>query len=123
MTILEAITQLDSLKHNTYSQADKVRWLSALDAMVTQDMIRTHRGGEDARFRGYDENTPLDTLLLAPQPFDKMYVYWLQSQVDYYNEEFDRYNHSMAMFTECYRAFMAFYNRTYEPLGKAFRYF
>ena len=39
MKIMEAITRLDSLKFNTYTQADKVEWLSRLDSMVKKHKI------------------------------------------------------------------------------------
>ena len=47
MKISEAINQLDELKHNTYTQSNKVQWLSRLDAMVKKQIIDTHEGGED----------------------------------------------------------------------------
>ena len=34
MKIIEAINRVDSLKHNTYTQSDKVAWLSQLSTPV-----------------------------------------------------------------------------------------
>ena len=50
MTIIEAINRADRLKPNTYSQQDKVNWLSTLDGIVKKEIIDTHEGGEDVRF-------------------------------------------------------------------------
>ena len=46
MKISEAINQLDELKHNTYTQSNKVQWLSRLDAMVKKQIIDTHEGAD-----------------------------------------------------------------------------
>ena len=61
MTIIEAINRLDELKHNTYSELNKVEWLSRLDNMVKKHIIDTHEGGEDVVFYGYDESTDTST--------------------------------------------------------------
>jgi len=42
MTILEAIGRVDALRHNTFSQEEKIQWLSQVDGLVDQDLIRTH---------------------------------------------------------------------------------
>ena len=55
MTIIEAINRVDSVKPNTYSQQDKVHWLSNLDGVVKREIIDTHEGGEDVKFEGYNE--------------------------------------------------------------------
>ena len=44
MKIIEAITRIDSLKHNTYSRDDKIAWLSELDEKVKTEIIDTHYG-------------------------------------------------------------------------------
>ena len=44
MKIIEAINRIDSLKHNTYSNNEKLAWLSRLDSMVKRLIIDTHEG-------------------------------------------------------------------------------
>ena len=46
MKIIEAINRIDSLKHNAYSQDDKVKWLSELDRDVKKNIIDTHEGAD-----------------------------------------------------------------------------
>lgn len=122
MTIIEAINQIDTLKPNTYSQNDKVRWLSCLDGKVKEEIIDTHEGATDT-FSGYTEETPLDTELLIPYPYDEAYALWLEAQIDYTNNEYGRYNNSIAMFNTTYSAFERYYNRTHLPIGSHFRFF
>lgn len=123
MKIIEAINRIDSLKHNTYTQADKVRWLSTLDSMVKNHVIDTHEGAEEVSFTGYDDNTDLQTELLMPAPYDEAYLIWLESKIDYHNGEYGKYNNAVDMFTTVYESYKAYYNRTHMPKGKKFNYF
>lgn len=121
MKIIDAINQVDSMKPNVYSYADKVRWLSTLDYAIKKEIIDTHEGADKVDFHGYDDNTPQDTELLAPAPYDRMYLRWLESQIDYANGEYDKYNNSMVMYNTEYTAFERYYNRTHMPLGHKIR--
>ena len=78
MTIIEAINRLDALKFNTYTQEDKVEWLSRLDSAVKLQIIDNHSGDESVPFTGYDENTPQNTVLLVPAPYDEVYLRWME---------------------------------------------
>ena len=42
MTIIEAINRIDDAKPNQYTQSDKVRWLSALDGIVHDEILAAH---------------------------------------------------------------------------------
>ena len=123
MKIIEAINRIDSLKHNTYTNADKIEWLSRLDEMVLRLIIDTHEGGEDVLFSPYDERDDIGADLLVPAPFDSVYVHWLEAQIDYYNGEISRYNNSMAMFNEEYAAYQRYYNRNHMPKSRGFKFF
>ena len=123
MTIIEAITQIDSLKHNTYSQEQKVQWLSRLDNMVKRLIIDTHEGGEDVEFTGYGDTMDLHTELLVPSPFDEMYLRWLESQIDYTNGEYGKYNNAILMFNTSWKEYQNYYNRTHMPKGKNMKFF
>jgi hypothetical protein len=115
MKVREAIDRTDSLKHNTYTESEKVEWLSRLDGMVKQQIIDTHEDGEDIIFDGYTQKDSMDTVLLVPMPFDEVYIRWLEAQIDYYNGEIDRYNNSIAMFQSAYDAYSRHYNRLHLP--------
>lgn len=123
MTIHEAISTIDNLKHNTYSQHDKVRWLSRLDSMVKRLVIDTHEGGNDITFTSYTENTDPETVLLIPEPFDEAYLRWLEAQIDYTNGEYEKYNNSIEMFNKSWNEYQNYYNRNHMPLGKKMKYF
>ena len=123
MKIIEAINRIDSLKHNTYSQSDKVGWLSRLDSMVKRLVIDTHEGGEGVVFKGYTDEADLLTTLLVPAPYDDVYIRYLEMQINYANGEFGKYNNSRDMFEEAYDAFARSYNRDHMPIGRKFKFF
>ena len=122
MTIIEAINRLDALKHNTYTQADKVEWLSTLDSLVKTHVIDTHEG-EEVTFTGYDESTGLHTNLLITAPYEDAYLHWMEAKIDYYNREYGAYNNAIEMFNTIYKSFQDYYNRTHMPKGHKFKYF
>ena len=123
MTIIEAINQIDVLKPNNYSQEDKIRWLSTLDGVIKKNIIDTHEGAEAVTFEGYNEETPLDTVLLIPAPYDDIYIRWLETQIDYANADYGKYSNSMTMYNAAYEEFVRYYNRNHMPLGKSIKYF
>ena len=123
MTIIEAIGMIDTLKPNTYTQEDKIKWLSNLDTSIKKEIIDTHEGGEAIEFNGYDVNTPLDTELLAEAPYDEMYVFCLEAQIDYANGEYGKYNNSKTAFNSTLSSFQNYYNRKHMPLTQGLKYF
>ena len=123
MTIIELITDVDEMKPNGYEQIYKIQWLSQLDGRIKDEIIDTHEGGEGVSFSGYDASTPLNTELLVTQPYDDVYRYWLEAQIDYANGEYTKYNNSMSMFNEAYSAYSRYYNKTHMPKGKSIKYF
>jgi hypothetical protein len=116
MTIIEAINKVDALKFNTYSQNDKITWLSKLDLAVKRLILDNHGNNPAPTFTGYTEDTPLDTVLLVPAPFDEIYLRWMEAQIDYYNGENDRYNNSIMLYNAMFDAYAAYYTRHHKPL-------
>ncbi len=120
MTISEAITKVDTLKPNMYEEKDKIRWLSQLDARIYQEIILTHHyneGEEEVSFSGYTEETSGDTELLVGEPYDEMYIHWLEGKVDYNNMEYGGFNSANSMFESVFGAFRNAYNASHMPKG------
>ena len=113
MTAYDAISRVDRLKYNVFSQAEKLRWLGKLEGMLKTNILDTHEG--DWRFTPVSEDSPVDTPLLLQKPFDEMYIKWLEAQIDLYNGETERYNASISLFNTEYAAFESWFNRRYTP--------
>lgn len=122
MKIIEAINRLDALKFNTYTQDDKVEWLSRLDSMVKHQIIDTHEGAETVSFSGYTSATPLETVLLVPAPYDEVYLRWMEAQIDYHNGEYDKYNNAIIMFNTAFEAYQKHYNSAHKPVQRGRRF-
>ena len=123
MTLAEAIGRADALRPNSFSYAQKLAWVSALDAAVTAELINTHDGGEWVGFKGYTEESTPQTELLIPAPYDEAHLRYLEAQMDYANGEYDRFNNSNAMYAAAFGAFVNHYNRTHMPLGTKRKYY
>lgn len=118
MTIIEAIDKTDASKPNTYEQVEKIRWLSNLEWTIKREIIDTHEGGEKIEFNGYTEDTPNETQLIVPAPYDELYIKWLEAQIDYANGEINKYNASIAMYNTYLTSFANYYNRNHMPIKK-----
>ena len=116
MTLRQAISQCDAVKPNQYTTQEKVRWLSRLDGRVQREILDVHDPGAQ-EFAGYSEGD-VDAELLAQAPYDEMYPLFLQSQVDFYNAEYARYNNSAELFNTAWAAYADYINRTRHPLGE-----
>ena len=123
MTLIEVINKVDTVKPNGYSEQEKIGWLSTLDGIVKAEIIDTHEGAEKVSFKAYDATTPLSTELLIPHPYDDIYVRWLESQIDYANGEYGKYNNSISLYNTAYTAYEKYYNRTHMPVAKNFTHF
>ena len=118
MTFSEAINTIDRLKPNSYSEKDKVRWLIKLEELIEKTVLGSRE------YSVYDyENIPLDTELIADSAYDEMYVAWLESKIDYYNNEYQRYNNSITHFNDLFDAYTTWYNRNSDHKQTQFKYF
>lgn len=114
MTIRQAIDRLDFRMANTFSDADKIAWLTTADSIINEKIMKT----------GSCEYSELDkdTFLLAPAPFDEMYIYYMEAMIHYYNGENDRYNAAIIMYNKHFEDFAAWYIRTNSPTKKPVRF-
>lgn len=122
MTINEAISRADRACHNTIPQPEKIYWLSELDGIIKLEIIDTHEGGEAVEYKGYTEDTPLDTVLIVPEPWSGLYIKYLEMRIAYAHAEYDKYNNATLAYNNAYEAFAKWYNRTHMPKGGNFKY-
>jgi len=118
MTIEQAIFQVDELKPNQIGRAQKILWLSRIDQRIFDEIMCTHQGDENTpeHFDGYRQDTPPDTALLAREPYEEIYQYFLEMMIDRANLENDKYNDDAALFDELFGQYARAYHRTHRPL-------
>lgn len=115
MTVLEAITQLQAVKENQYDDKTLVRWISDLEGMIYNDIVKWHAGCEDIPHGPYNVDSDMDVVLLVPEPYSDVYIRYLSAQVDYHNAELKRYNNSMIMYNMALQTFADWFNRQTLP--------
>ena len=117
MNIKECIDMVDNVKPNQYSIEDKVRWLSFLDRIIINTVIKTHEGynNEYEEFDGYSSDK-LGTKWIVESPYDELYVAYLKMKIDEENGETARYNNSSTMFNSYLTEYRKHYNNYHLPL-------
>lgn len=115
MTVNEAITTCCDLKPSQYDDVHMLRWLSDVEQKLIDDIFSRHEGME-VIFERYTENS-MEEELLAPDPYSELYVHYLMSQIDYYNNEIGRYQNTAAMYNQKWKEFADYWNRTHKSTG------
>lgn len=113
MTISDAITMVDALRPNQYPQDMKIRWLSRLDGMIWQEVIRTHEGGTET-FDGYSSADLESKEMLVGSPYDEdVYNNYLQAMIGRENGEAGKYSQSITLFNAAFSRWRNWYNRAH----------
>lgn len=120
MTIQDAIDQVNELKPNQVDDGQKVKWLEDLDRRIFVEIIKKHTGDglpEDEP-TDYADKDPDTYALLVPAPFDMIYRWYLEMQIDLANMEMDKYNNSAALYNNAWEEYARHVNREYMPVGR-----
>ena len=117
MKIREVITQVDDLYANAFSEEDKLEWLKQIENKIYTELVLTHH--EPVEMTDFSDD---DNELIAPSPYDSLYINYIIAQINKYNNETVRYNNAMIIFNNEYQDYANWYNRTKLPLSKEFTY-
>ena len=117
MTIKDCIDIVDNIKPNQYTIKDKVGWLSFIEGIIINEVLKTHEGydGRYDDFEGYTEDK-LSVPLAVPSPYDRLYTEYLKMMIDKENGEVARYNNSMISYNTYMTEYRKHYNKTHMPL-------
>ena len=111
MTRIQAVERTDSLCCNALPREVKLGWIHQLEWQIWRLILACHENPEQPEPPGEDMEAPL----LAPEPFDSLYISWLQAQIHLHSGEISRYNISIALFNTEYAAFESWYQRSFPP--------
>ena len=113
MKVGDCISMVDTLKPNKFSAADKLKWLSDIDGTIVRELIDTHESSPlSGPFVPYAEGDE-DRELIVPHPYDVLYRWYLESQIDLGNMEIGKYNNTQKLFNQSYQTYTDQYNRTH----------
>ena len=119
ITLNEIITYFDSQVPNQYSRENKVEWLSEIDEMIYELIIKDRENSEISSFNGYNADTDDETELLVPAMFKDLYRYYIEKNVYYSNREINAFNNAAQLFEMNYENYFAWYNRNHKTATTA----
>ena len=118
MTLQEALDQLDELKPNMMSRKLKVKYLSEIEQLIYDEIVTRHEHDPELGKPAYTEDTDPGTVMLIPDPYSMVYVYWLMTKVDIQTQEDARYNIDRMHFENAYNTMSDWYTREHMPISR-----
>lgn len=112
ITINEAISYFDEQCPNMISFDNKVKWLSELDEMIFNKIIRSRENPITTEFKPYSSEDG-DKLLLVSSPYTEIYRFYLEKNVCYRNREIQQCNNATELFNTYYEQYFSYYNSTH----------
>ena len=101
MTIDTCIRLVDAMKPNGADALVKRRFLGEVEGRVRVELL----GESPEMCLPFDENTPEDTELCVPHPYDQLYWMYLAAMLDYMSGDTVRYESGAALFNTAYQSF------------------
>ena len=119
MTIQKALDLIDEMKPSQIGDEQKIAWLSQLDDRIFREIFLTHEKDPAApeTFTGYGPATDRETVLLAPAPYDEIYRFYLEMQIDLADMEIDKYNNSMILYNNAWLELARMWRKGHMPIG------
>ena len=114
VTLDEVISYFDEQCPNQYSRENKIAWISELDELIFENIIKDRENPEITEFTPYTAETDGDTELLVPFMFREIYRYFIEKSVAYSNRETIAYNNALQMFEAYYDNYYSWYNRSHK---------
>lgn len=103
MKISELINKVQEEKPNTFSDAKIISFITEIEAEVAEQL--------QEELPEYTE-ADVNKILLAPTPYDRLYVSYVKAMVDYANEEYASYQLNAEQHTQDFRDFVDWVVRT-----------
>ena len=101
MTIDACMRLVDELMPNRIPREVKLRLLGEVEGKVRVELL----GEEPDAAPVIDENTPADTELSAPAPFDQLYLLYVMAMMDHTEGDTARYENTAILFNAVYQGY------------------
>ena len=119
MTIQEAIDTVDEMKPNMMSARLKYKYLTEIEQLIHDEIVMKHEHEAALEQKpDYTEDTDPLTVLIVPDPYSMLYVYWLMCKIDLLNMEADKYNNDRALFDNAYDTMSDWWTRKKMPVRR-----
>jgi len=116
MTIQEALDTVDEMKPNMMTRKLKLKFLTEIEDLIHGEIVLKHvHPPEQDEKPYYSEDSDPGTVLLVPDPYSMVYVYWLMTKIDMQNQEDARWNIDRSHFENAYDTMSDWWTRNHMP--------
>lgn len=99
MTIRDLLNKINKEKPSSFTEAELIAFVNEVEAEVAEQLC-------NATAPVYtDDHDDLDKILLAPAPYDRLYVSYVKMQIDYSQEDYDSFTNNQAQHTQDFQDF------------------
>lgn len=133
MTVAGLIEQFDAERPNDLSDDTKKNWLKKCEQMIINEILISHEHDLESEdrislgvsgstlivtsagsFEEHIDQFDMDTILLVPEPYDDLYINYLDQRMAWNNNDTKRYNAASVVYNNSYLAYQQYFNRTYK---------
>ena len=119
MTLQEVLDIVDEMKPNMMRRKLKMKYITEIEQLIHDEIVMKHAHTEEQETKPvYTESSDPGTVLIVPDPYSMVYVYWLMSKIDMQNQEDGRYNIDRAHFENAYNTMSDWWTREHMPVQK-----
>lgn len=123
MNIQQALDYADQLKPNMMERQLKLAFLTEVEQLFHREVRMKHEHTEEEEvLPEYTEDTDPGTIMLIPDPYSMLYVYWLLMKIDMQNLESDKWNQDAQRFDQAWGTMEDWYTREHMPVTKQMYY-
>lgn len=119
MTVAGMIEQYNMERPNNVEDSVKMDFLKKCEANIIDSVILLYDPLEGERteeeWQKYLKDFDYDSSLICQDPFEDIYIYYLDQRIALNNNEIKRYNTSTRLFDNMFLAYKQKYNRTHYP--------
>lgn len=113
MTVNEAIAAADEMRPNTFEENKKAEWLSRLDGKIA---LEVH---QEKTVPCYEYSKDGNRELTVGEPHCEIYPLYLAAMIDFYNQDIESYENTMALFNAEYDIYAKWYIRNNMPKSQS----
>ena len=119
MTLQEALDICDEMKPNMMKRDLKIKYITEIEQLIWAEILMRHEHTPEQETKPeYNEETDPGTVLIVPDPYSMVYIYWLMCKVDIQNQEDARWNIDRTHFDNEYDTMSDWWTRTFMPLQR-----
>lgn len=142
MTVAGIIEQYNNERPNQVDDSTKLNWLKKLEKMIINEVIISHEHDlEDnskltltvsgstlhitnaGSLTHHIDSFDMDSDLLVPEPYDDLYIYFLDQRIALQNNDKTRFNTATTMYNNALLQYQQYFNRTYPTIRRQKRLF